>query len=99
MPHITQVAGGAAGIAYVGWLTSSTPQGYSQYLRTFSIRSGWISDPVRVSNQYGDTSVWPGDTFGISTMGPGQVVVSWGSATPTTGKKSQIWAAPVSVSA
>jgi len=25
--------------------------------------------------------------------------VSWGSATPTTGKKSQIWAAPVTVSA
>jgi hypothetical protein len=98
VPHIMEVAGGAAGVAYVGWLTSSTPQGYSQYLRAFSVRTGWLSDPTLVSNQFGDTSVWPGDTFGISTLAPGSVVLSWGSATPTTGKKSQIWAAPVASS-
>ena len=98
VPHITQVAGGASGIAYVGWLTSSTPQGYSQYLRAFSIKTGWLSDQFLVSNQFGDTSVWPGDTFGISALAPGHVVLSWGSATPTTGKKSQIWAAPLAVS-
>jgi hypothetical protein len=26
--------------------------------------------------ELGDTSVWPGDTFGISTLSPGQVVLS-----------------------
>jgi hypothetical protein len=97
-PHIVEVAGGAAGIAYAAWLTSSTPQGYSLYLRAFSIKSGWLSEPFQVSTQFGDTSVWPGDTIGISTMARGQLVLSWGSATPATGKKSQIFAAPVTVS-
>ena len=40
----------------------------------------------------------PGDTFGISTLSPGHLVLSWGMATATTGKKSQIFAAPVTVS-
>jgi hypothetical protein len=95
VPHIIEVSGGAAGTAYAGWLTSSTPEGYSLYLRTFSIKSGWLSAPVKVSTQFGDTSVWPGDTIGVSTAAPGQLVLSWGSATPSTGKKSQIFAVPV----
>ena len=99
VPHITEVAGGAAGIAYVGWLSDSDPAGYAQYLRAFSITRGWLSPPVRISGQFGDPSVWPGDTFGISTLAPGQVVLSWGSATPDTGKKSEIFAAPVGVQA
>jgi len=97
VPHITEVTGGAAGIAYVGWLSDSDPAGYAQYLRAFSIARGWLSPPVRISAQLGDPSVWPGDTFGISTLAPGQVVLSWGSATPDTGKKSEIFAAPVGV--
>src|SRR5712692_220409 len=97
VPHITEVAGGAAGIAYVGWLSDSDPAGYAQYLRAFSITRGWLSPPVRISAQFGDPSVWPGDTFGISTLAPGKVVLSWGSATPDTGKKSEIFAAPVGV--
>ncbi|HET7466278.1 MAG TPA: sialidase family protein [Candidatus Dormibacteraeota bacterium] len=97
VPHIMEVAGGASGTAYVGWLTSSTSGGYTQYLRAFSTRTGWLSDQFQVSSQFGDTAVWPGDTFGISAVAPGRVVLSWGSATPTTGKKSQIFAAAVTV--
>ena len=98
VPHITEAAGGGAGIAYVGWLSDSDPSGYAQYLRAFSITRGWLSAPVRISDQFGDPSVWPGDTFGISALGPGQVELSWGSATAATGKKSQIFATTVAVS-
>jgi hypothetical protein len=97
VPHIMQVAGGGAGKAYVGWLSSSDPRGYAQYLRAFSIKSGWLSAPVQVSTEFGDTSVWPGDTFGIATLSPTDLVLSWGSATPSTAKKSEIFAAQVSV--
>jgi hypothetical protein len=97
VPHIMQVAGGGAGKAYVGWLSSSDPRGYAQYLRAFSIKSGWLSAPVRISTEFGDTSVWPGDTFGIATLSPTDLVLSWGSATPSTAKKSDIFATRVSV--
>jgi hypothetical protein len=56
VPHIVEVAGGTAGIAYAAWLTSSTPQGYSLYVRAFSIRRVAVH-PVPVSIQFGDTSV------------------------------------------
>jgi hypothetical protein len=97
VPHIMEVTAGGAGTAYVGWLSSSNPQGYAQYLRAFSVTRGWLSGPAQVSTQFGDTSVWPGDTFGISSLSPSQVVLSWGSATPASGKKSQIFAANVGV--
>jgi hypothetical protein len=87
--HIVQVAGGSRGVAYVGWLADNSPRGYALYLRPFSIRKGWLSGPVRVSQTFGNSAVWPGDTFGISleptpspTSGPPpppMVVVSWGS--------------------
>lgn len=97
VPHITEVAGAGRGIAYVGWLSPSNVQGYAQYLRAFSIAGGWLSAPVQVSTAFGDPSVWPGDTFGISALSSSSLVLSWGSATPTTSKKSEIFAAPVSV--
>jgi hypothetical protein len=97
VPHVMEVAGGGSGIAYVSFFSSADPRGYAQYLRTFSIKSGWLSDPVRVSPDFGDTAVWPGDTFGISTLSPGHVVLSWGSATPSTQKKSNIFATNVTV--
>ena len=99
VPHIMEVAGGAAGIAYVGWLSNSNPLGYAQFLRTYSIGHGWLSAPVQVSSQFGDSSVWPGDTFGISTLSASQVVLSWGSAVPTSGKKSDIYATTIGVQA
>jgi hypothetical protein len=94
-PHIMQVAGGGAGTAYVSWLSSSDPRGYAEYLRTFSTTHGWLSDPIRVSSEFGDTSVWPGDTTGIATLSPTKVVLSWGSATPSTAKQSDIFSAVV----
>jgi len=96
-PHIMQVAGGSSGIAYVGWLSSSNPQGYALYLRTFSTSRGWLSDPLQVSREFGDASVWPGDTFGISALPGNRVALSWGSATPSTGKTSEVFAANVTV--
>jgi hypothetical protein len=97
-PHVLEVAGDAAGTAYVSIFSGADPRGYAEYLRAFSIAKGWLSPPVQVSPDFGDTSVWPGDTFGISTLSPGRVVLSWGSATPATQKKSEIWAASVAVS-
>lgn len=93
-PHIMEVAGGASGVAYVGWLSSSDPRGYAQYLRTFSITHGWLSDPLQLQ-QFGDPNVWPGDTFGISALSSTQVVLSWGSAVAGVSKKSDIWATGV----
>jgi hypothetical protein len=98
-PHVMEVAGGGSGIAYISFFSGGDPRGYAEYLRTFSINKGFLTPPVQVSPEFGDTSVWPGDTFGISTLSPGQVVVSWGSATPSSGKKSDIYAASVAVSA
>ena len=94
---LVALLGGGAGVAYVSFFSSADPRGYAQYLRTFSITRGWLSAPVQVSTEFGDTSVWPGDTFGISTLSPGHVVLSWGSATGTNGKKSDIFATNVDV--
>jgi hypothetical protein len=95
VPHIMEVAGAGSGVAYVGWLSNSDPRGYAAYLRAFSITRGWLSEPFQVSTQFGDSSVWPGDTFGISTLLPSHFVISWGSATPTSGKKSAVFGASV----
>jgi hypothetical protein len=96
VPHIMEVAGGGAGVAYVSWLSSSNPAGYAEYLRVFSIRHGWISPPARISARYGSTAVWPGDTTGLSTLSPDDVVASWGSDYPAvSGKKAEIYAANV----
>jgi hypothetical protein len=97
VPHIMEVTGGGPGIAHVGWLSNSDPRGYAAYLRTFSISHGWLSGPVQVSSGFGDPAVWPGDTIGISTLSANRIVLSWGSAVPTSGKKSEIFAANVGV--
>jgi hypothetical protein len=100
-PHITQVTGGAAGIAYVGVLSDASTStgaivGYTLTLWPFTIASGVSGTPLRVSTQFGDPSTWPGDTFGLSTLAPTRVVVSWGSGVSVNGKnKSQIFAAAV----
>jgi hypothetical protein len=92
--HIVQSAGGPPGIAYVGWLSDSSPHGYAQYLRVYQIGHGWLDGPVQISREFGAKAVWPGDTFGIATL-PGlrSLVLTWGSAVPA---RSQIFAAPVS---
>jgi hypothetical protein len=97
VPHIMQVAGGGSGIAYVSWLSNSDPRGYAEDLRAFSTTRGWLSDPVRVSSEFGDPAVWPGDTSGISALPGNRVALSWGSATPSTAKKSDIFSAVATV--
>ncbi len=97
VPHIIQIAGGGDGIAYIAWLSDSNPQRYALYLRAFSVTRGWLSDPVQVSNEFGNSLVWPGDTFGISASSANNLVLSWGSAVPSDGKQSDIFAAPVTI--
>jgi hypothetical protein len=55
----------------------------------------------QVSTQYGDPSIWPGDTFGISVFPdwnggdlPEHVALSWGSAVGGS-QNSEIYAAVV----
>jgi len=96
--HIMAVFGGRPGTAYLAWLaggpfTASSPRPFSQYLRVFSVRRGWLSPPRLVSLRTGNGHVWPGDTIGISLL-PGQrVMLSWGSAVGSA--TSQIWARQV----
>jgi hypothetical protein len=87
VPHIVEVAGGFRGTAYVAWLSDNSRCGYRIRIRAYSIRSGWLSRPVRVSSRCGRRHVWPGGTFGITALPPQnlangtwQVALSWGSA-------------------
>jgi hypothetical protein len=95
-PNVVQAAGGPAGITYVAWL-SRRPRGYAAYVRPFSIAQGWLAAAHQVSRHFGELKVWPGDTFGISTVGPNQVVLSWGSAIRSTKRRSEIFATRVTL--
>ena len=97
-PHIIQVTGGPAGTAYVGWLTDVGRPGYALDLRLYSLAHGWLSKPHQISKAYGNSKIWPGDTFGITAPSPTHLVLSWGGATPAFGgRTSEIFAAPVGV--
>jgi hypothetical protein len=98
VPHVMEVAGGGPGIAYVSFFSAADPNGYADYLRTFSVAHGFLSAPLQVSPEFGDTTVWPGDTFGISALTPTDLVLSWGSATASFGGLSEIFAANIGVS-
>lgn len=98
--HIVEVAGSSRpGIAYVAWLADSAPRGYAEYVRTFSVGRGWLSAPRRVSAQFGNASIWPGDTFGISAWDHNQheLMLSWGGAVAGS-PNSEIFASSVPVS-
>jgi len=95
-PHIVESAGGRAGTAYVAWQTSAPAQGYATYLRPFSIRRGWLGPAIKVSAAYGNARIWPGDTFGISSLPGGRVSLTWGSAVGTAGQ-SAIYACVVKI--
>jgi hypothetical protein len=97
VPHVMEVAGGGPGIAYVSFFSAADPNGYADYLRTFSITNGFQSGPLQVSPEFGDTNIWPGDTFGISALTPTDLVLSWGSATPSSGGLAEVFAANVGV--
>ncbi len=102
VPHIVEVTGAGSGRAYVAWLSSNNPLGYALYLRTFSVSAcdgagGWLSGATRVSQQFGDANVFPGDTFGIGTLSPTTVALGWGSAVPGSGARSAVFSATVKV--
>jgi hypothetical protein len=96
IPHIVEAAGGQAGTVFVGWLSPRTSSGYELDVRVFNITQGWLLDPFRVSIDFGNPSIWPGDTFGLSTLGADRLLVSWGGA-PAGQKDSRIYARPVAV--
>jgi hypothetical protein len=53
---------------------------------------GWLS----FSADHGGRAVWPGDTTGLSTLSPTDVVASWGSDYPDmSGNQSEVYAANV----
>jgi hypothetical protein len=79
----------------VAWLSDPASHGFAQFLRPFSVRSGWLAKPIVVSRRDGNRNVWPGDTIGISILrrtGP-KLMLSWGSA--VSNRISEIWAAAV----
>jgi hypothetical protein len=81
--HIIQpTAGAQPGTAVVGWLADDAPEGWALYVRPFSLGSGWLGPPTRVSPSFGLKRIWAGDTFGMVTIPGGAVAVSWGSAVP-----------------
>jgi hypothetical protein len=79
--RLTEVESAAAGSVYVAWQTprARRPKGYAMYLRRFAAGEGWTAPAKRISRRYGAVTVWPGDTFGLSTRG-GTAVTSWGSS-------------------
>ena len=95
VPHIMEVAGAGPGEAYVGWLSDSTTQGYSFFLRPFAVSTGWVRPAVRVSKLYGNPHDWPGDTFGLSVLSPTRVVAAWGSAVGGTEATPSVYATAV----
>lgn len=98
--HIVEVIGTGRGTAVVAWQADNSPRGYATYLRPLSIRRGWLAPAIRVSREYGNKTIWPGDTFGLSVLpgdslsGPAHIALSWGSAVGTR-KNSEIYSAVV----
>jgi len=102
--RLVQVLGGRPGIAYIGLLTDGVQCGkvpcYGQYLRVFSIGTGWLTRLIRISPSFGNWRVWPGDTIGLSLYpggapGSQRVAVSWGSALGGRKAESEIRASVV----
>ena len=80
-----EVVGTIPGVADVAWQDDTSPSGYATHLRQFSISRGWVGPAIQVSTQFGNPTVWPGDTFGLSALPGGdgtypstRVVLSWG---------------------
>jgi hypothetical protein len=102
--HNAEVVGTGPGVADVAWQADNSPLGYATYLRPFSIRKGWLAPTIQVSRAYGNKTIWPGDTFGLSVLpapngrlAPERVVLSWGSAVGSS-QVSAIYAAVVRLS-
>jgi hypothetical protein len=98
VPHITEVAGGAAGVAYVAWMTDCCGRGYATYLRVFRIGAAWVSRALHVSGGVGNPSVYPGDNFGLSSWADGRLALGWGSAVEPS-RTAEVYATTVRASA
>jgi hypothetical protein len=99
--HIVEVLGGPAGVAYVAWQTDAPAGGYATYLRPYAPGKGWTGPRVSVSTKFGNSGIWPGDTFGIAPLAGGpatQLAMSWGSAI-SGNRNSEIYAAVVTLTA
>ena len=70
----------------------------SSVYRLWAYREEYIDDLLcylaGAGSLFGDRTVWPGDTFGLSTVDANHVMTSWGSA--TSDATSAIYAAAVS---
>ena len=95
-PHIMEVAGSAAAGAYVAWLSESAGHGYAAYLRSFSATlGGWLTEPQRISEELGASALAAADTFGLSTLSPATVLLSWDSDAVSSLKSAAILAAAI----
>ena len=100
--HDVEVVGAGRGVADVAWQSNNSPLGYATFLRPFSIAKGWLAPAIQVSRQYGNSTIWPGDTFGLSVLpatGPNadqRISLTWGSAIQGS-QKSEIYGAVVTV--
>jgi hypothetical protein len=81
-----------------GWLSDDSPRGYGIYVRPFSIATGWLARPRRISQLLGNRRVWPGDAFGLSIFDPDHLITTWDSAA-TNHNESAIYAAEETVAA
>jgi hypothetical protein len=50
-----------------------------------------------ISSQFGNPNVAPGDTFGIATRSPTELVSGWGSELTGSHRQASVFAAPVGV--
>jgi BNR repeat-like domain len=89
--NLVEVAAAGTRNVYVGLQAFVDGKGYVTRLRRLAVGRGWTGPSRRVSHQYGNRKIWPGDTFGISTVG-GTAILSWGGA-PGRRTTSQIYAA------
>jgi hypothetical protein len=76
---LAEVAAARPRNVYFAWQTPVRGKGYATFLRRLALGKGWTAPAMRVTRGYGNRSIWPGDTFGLSTRS-GTAVVSWGSA-------------------
>jgi hypothetical protein len=57
-----------------------------------------LAVPAQITVGYGSSSVWPGDTTGLSMLSPTDVVASWGSDyANVSGNQAEIYTANIAV--
>ncbi len=106
---MVEVSAADNGKAFVAWVAISPGFQWSVFAAIFTVSGNHahLSTPVRISNQFGLSGVWGGDTIGVNSLGnigqnddtendggENNVVVSWGYGVTISGvSASQIFAA------